>query len=342
MGQRVILHVGAMKSGTSYVQALLYANRQVLAERGVLVPGRTWSDQVRAAQDVLGMASARTGDISGCWERLVEEMAAYDGTAVVSMEFLGTAPKSVIERVTNEWDDDDLTVVVSARDINRGLTSMWQETLQNGRTWTFAEYLRGARDARPRADRRPEDMTTAGKTFWRQQNVVRLCRNWSAPGRRVVLLTVPPPGASRDVLRDRFLSVIGVAPDGLVAAPEANESIGASSAQVLRRLNELLDEAGLPSPAGQHLRKTVLAKTVMAARRDTEPAIGLPVAPWVEAHAATMVAKLQALGVELVGEWSDLTPVEVPGADPETIDGAEVAEAACAALAGLLAQQIAK
>ncbi len=340
MGQRVILHVGAMKSGTSYVQALLYANRQLLAERGVLVPGRTWSDQVRAAQDVLGMASARTGDISGCWDRLVEEIAAHDGTAVVSMEFLGTAPKAVIERITNEWDD--LTVVVSARDINRGLTSMWQETVQNGRTWRFEEYLRAARDSRPRPDRRPEDVTTAGKTFWRQQNVVRLCRNWSEGGGRVVLLTVPPPGASRNVLRDRFFSIVGVSPDGLVAAPEANESIGASSAQVLRRVNELLDEAGLPSPTGQHLRKTVLAKSVMAARRDSEPAIGLPVAAWVEAHAAMMVARLQDLDVGLVGEWSDLTPVEVPGADPAAIDGAEVAEAACAALAGLLAQQIAK
>ena len=95
MGQRVILHVGAMKSGTSYLQALLYANRPMLAERGVLVPGRTWSDQVRAVQDVLGMASERTGDISGCWDGLVEEVAAYDGTAVVSMEFLGAAPKAV-------------------------------------------------------------------------------------------------------------------------------------------------------------------------------------------------------------------------------------------------------
>jgi hypothetical protein len=340
MGQRVILHVGAMKSGTSYVQAMLYANQAALAERGVLVPGRTWSDQVRAAQDVLGLASARTGDISGCWDRLVDEIAAYDGTAVVSMEFLGTAPPAVIQRIVDEWDD--LTAVVSARDINRGLASMWQETLQNGRTWTFADYLGGARDSRPRRDRRPEDVTPAGKTFWRQQNVVRLCRNWTVAGAQVVLLTVPPPGASRDVLRDRFLSVLGVTPDGLVAAPDANEAIGAASAQVLRRVNELLDEAGLPSPAGQHLRKTVLAKAVMAARRDSEPAIGLPVAPWVEAHAATMVAKLQELDIGLVGEWSDLTPVEVPGVDLAAIDGAEVAEAASAALAGLLANQIRK
>ena len=340
MGQRVILHVGAMKSGTTYVQGLLYANQQVLAERGVLVPGRTWYDQVRAVQDVLGLSAARWGDTTGCWDGLVEEIAAHEGTAVVSMEFLGTAPPAVIERIAGTWDD--LTVVVSARDLNRGLASLWQETLQNGRTWTFSDYVQGARESRPRPGRRPEDVTTAGRTFWRQQNVVRLCRNWAASGARVVLLTVPPPGAGRDVLRDRFLSVIGAPADGLVAAPKVNESIGASSAQVLRQVNEHLEQAGLGWPKGRHLRKGVLAKTVMAARRASEPAIGLPVAPWVEEHAATMVAKLKELDVELVGEWGDLTPVEVPGVDPAGVDDAEVASAACAALAGLVAQQITK
>ncbi len=338
MGQRVVLHVGAMKSGTSYLQALLFANQDTLAERGVLVPGRTWSDQVRCVQDVLGLGSARTGDISGYWDRLVEQTRAHDGTSVVSMEFLGTAAPIAIEGILGAWDD--VTVVLSARDLNRQLVSMWQETVQNGRTWTFADYLAGARDARPRTERRPEDVTRAGRTFWRQQNIVRLCRNWSTAGARVVLLTVPPAGSSRDLLRDRFLSVVGTTAEGLVAAPSVNEAIGAASTLVLRRLNELLDEAGLAFPQGEHLRKEVLAKQLMAAHRSAEPAIGLPLTPWVESHAATMVAKLQGLGIELVGEWGDLAPADVPGSDPASVGSDEVGEAATAALAGLLATQM--
>jgi len=338
MGQRVILHVGAMKSGTTYLQELMFANKRVLAERGVLVPGRTWRDQASAVKDVLGLSVARWGDNSGSWRSLVEEIAAHDGTAVVSMEFLGPAPPAVIERIAGQWDD--LTVVISARDINRGMASLWQETVQKGRAWTFADYVAGARESRPRPGRRPEDVTTAGRTFWRQQNVVRLCRNWSMSGSPVVLVTVPPPGAPREVLRDRFLSVMGVSANGLVPAPNSNESIGAVSAQVLRRVNELLDQAGLGWPHGEHLRKAVLARTVMAPRRRSEPAIGLPVAPWVEEHAASMVARLQQLDVQLVGEWSDLIPVEVPGVDPATVDAAEIADTACAALAGLMAEQI--
>lgn len=335
MASQVILHVGAMKSGTSYLQALLFANQALLGSRGVLVPGATWDDQVRAVQDVLARG-ASAGD--GSWDRLVEQVSRHEGTAVISMESLGPAPDEVIARVLGEWEH--VTVVVTARDLNRSLVSMWQETVQNGRSWTFAEYLTGARDARARPGRRLADRTVAGRTFWRQQNIVRLCRNWSRSGARVVLLTVPPPAAPRTTLRDRFLDVVGTSAEGMVEPPRGNEAVGASSVQVLRRVNELLDEAGLPSPHGQHVRKTILAKSVLAGRSAAEPRIGLPVAHWVEEHAAVMVGRLRELDVELVGEWSDLTPVAVPGVDPAEVPDAEVAQAACAGLAGLLTHVI--
>ena len=46
-----------------------------------------------------------------------------------------------------------------------------------------------------------------------------------------------------------------------------NESVGAASTLVIRRLNELLNDAGLPFPEGTDLRKGVLAKQVLAARK---------------------------------------------------------------------------
>ena len=340
MAERVVLHVGAMKSGTSYLQSLLFANKDALAERGVLVAGRTRAEQVRAVRDVLGHEAQAFGDPSGTWPRLVEEIEAYAGTAVVSMEFLGPAAPHKVGQVLETFEQ--VTVVVTARDLNRNLAAMWQETVQNGRSWTMADYLRGAELARPRRQRSDEDVTAAGRTFWRQQNLVRICRNWSAAGTRLAVVTVPPPGAPRGVLRDRFLSVLGTGAEGLAEPRIANESIGAASAEVLRRLNELLDSQGLPFPAGQHVRKTVLAKRLMAARKAQEPPIGLPVAGWVEEYAATMVARMTALDLELVGDWADLRPVEVPGVDPAGVAGTEVTEAALAALAGVVAQEVAR
>ena len=39
MADRVVLHIGAMKSGTSDLQSLLSDNRAALAGRGICVPG---------------------------------------------------------------------------------------------------------------------------------------------------------------------------------------------------------------------------------------------------------------------------------------------------------------
>ena len=338
MADRVVLHVGAMKSGTSYVQSLLFTNKDLLAERGVLVPGTTHGQQVLAVRDGLGHEAASTAAQRGGWRRLVQEIEAYAGTAVISTEYLGPAAPQKIEQVLATFDE--VTVVVTARDLNRNLAAMWQETVQNGRSWTMADYLHGAETWRPRPQRSPDELTVAGKTFWRQQNLVRLCRNWSAANARLVVVTVPPPGAPRGVLRDRFLSVVGTTAEGLAETAKANESIGGASAQVLRRLNELLDADDLTFPVGSQLRKNVLAKTLMAGRKAQEPAIGLPVAGWVEEYAETMVARLQALDVELVGDWADLRPVDVPGEDPANLPEAMVTEAAVAALAGVVAREI--
>lgn len=335
MSRRIVLHVGAMKSGTSYVQSRLFANKPALATRGILVPGMNWLSQVMAASDVLG-------DGANQWARMVGKVQAHDGTSVISMEYLGPARPVVVRRVLDSFEGLDVTVVVTARDLNRSIPAMWQETVQNGRTWTFAEYLDGIEHWRPGHRDESADAPEAGRTFWRQQNIVRFARTWGdgVGVDNIVVVTVPPPGAPRELLWERFCSVLGTDPAGLAEARMGNESIGAASTLVVRRLNELLNEAGLPFPEGTDVRKGLLAKQVLAARKADEPAIGLPVARWVRDHSAHMVRSLQEAGVRLVGSWDDLTPVHVPGIDPASVPATEVAEAAIAGLAGMLAGQI--
>ena len=51
----VVLHVGAMKTGTTFLQGKAYANREALEAAGVSLPGKRWSWQVWAVQELLGM-----------------------------------------------------------------------------------------------------------------------------------------------------------------------------------------------------------------------------------------------------------------------------------------------
>ena len=49
MAERVFVHVGTPKSGTTYLQAGLWAQREALGSHGLLFPGRTPFDQNRAS-----------------------------------------------------------------------------------------------------------------------------------------------------------------------------------------------------------------------------------------------------------------------------------------------------
>lgn len=336
MARRVVLHVGTMKSGTSYLQSLLFAQQAALRDAGVLVPGSAWSDQMRGVKQVLARGP------HPAWERLVEEIAAHPGDAVVSMEFLGPAGDKQAARVLGALAPATVEVVVTARDLNRTLVSMWQETVQNGRSWTWEEYVDGAAASAPGNGRGVADRETAAGTFWRQQHLARIVGDWAARvgAERTTLVTLPPPGADRSVLPTRFAEAAGLPIDTAAPVPVANESLGLASVLMLREVNEALTAQGLAFPQGTRLRKKVLAKTALAALTSDEPRLGLEVTDWVRTQTAATVETLRGSGVRLVGTWDDLDPVTVRGASPAEVDTTLVARAAVTGLVEVIADQV--
>jgi len=317
-----------MKTGTTSLQRTLYANRTRLADAGILVPGARWGIQVDAVLDVLGKAAHPTGrPVRGAWDRLVAETRAWPGTAVISVELLAPAGPAQIERIAASFADARLDVVLSLRDLNRTVPAMWQETVQNGRSWTWDDYVAGVERGRPRPRRRDDEISPASHSFWRQQAGVRLVRHWRTAG-TVHLVTVPRPGSPTSLLLERFGAVVGFDASALEAPEPVNTSLGAASTEVLRRMNSELDARGLTFPAGIRIRKRLFAKQVLPALARDERRIGVPVMPWTEEHAAGMVAGLQELAPPLYGEWADLRPSPVPGITASDVTIEEVAAAA--------------
>ena len=197
MADKVVLHVGLMKSGTTFIQRQLFAHQSTLRDRGTLVPGTKWGEQVTAVSDGL----RRDGNHDGSWDALTAQINDWSGHAVVSMEFLGPAPPRVIGRLVRSFAPARVEVVVTARDLNRSIAALWQETIQNGRSWTWPEYVAGLRAACPWHD--PAEITEAGRTFWRQQDLSRIAAAWGNETDRVTVVTVPHPGAARGELLDQ-------------------------------------------------------------------------------------------------------------------------------------------
>lgn len=330
MAEKVFLHIGAMKSGTSFVQATMAANQGVLKEHGVLFPGTRWRDQVRAVMDVLDQKrdGVKPENTLGAWQRLVDEIDAWPGTAVVSMEFLGPTPRRRIAAIVDSLAPAEVHAVLTVRDLGRNIPAMWQEEIQNSATWTWPEFLEQVRTGR-----HPEDGKR--KAFWRQQDTPEIARRWAkvVGKERLTVVTVPHPGAPQELLWERICSVVGIDPSICAPALRSNPSLGAASTLVIQALNRKLED--LPNAEYNRLVKHGLAKQGLSQRRSDEPTIGFN-KRWVRQLSQVMIHEFDELGVRVVGDLDELRPVPVKGVRPDRISEKDQLEAAVEGLAHLI------
>lgn len=333
MADRVLLHVGLMKSGTSFLQQVLRANRATLHERGVLFPS-PWRRQVQAVKEVSSHGTGRQPPLAseGPWASLVAELRDWPGTAVVSMEFLGPRGPAKARDVVRALGPAQVDVVITVRDLARTIPAMWQETLQNRRTPTWPDYL-AAVEAEDRATRGP------GQAFWLRQDAPGITEVWQrAAGRdRVSVLTVPPPGASPELLWERFASLLPAGAVDVDLAVRSNPSLGLASLEVLRRLNARLAERPRTITPGQYERvvKQLIAKRGLAGRAG-DPRLGYH-ADWVARRGERDIERLRELAPRVVGDLEELRCRPVPGSDPDDVGAEQQLEAALDALAAAVA-----
>jgi len=336
--QRVWLHIGAMKTGTSYLQHLLTINSDALAADGARYAGSSWGDQVDGVRDVLrmGASGAARGREDGAWQRLVDDLAHGDRRPIVSMEFLSFAHKPGARRVMESLAPAEVHIVLTLRSAGLVLPAQWQELVQNRGTVSWEQWCRDVPD-----DSQPP--TASRASAMRALDVVRMIRAWAplVPPERLHIVTVPPASASRTLLWERFAQALELrspryqTPDGVT-----NASLGQVSTELLRRLNERLTDEPTPAARYHSVVKSVLAKAVLAQRSgDRKVRLTPGLAEWAAAHDAQTVALLRQTDCDLIGDFADLEVVVPADPRPEPVTEAELLDAAQEAT-GLLHEQL--
>ena len=338
MSARVFLHVGLPKSGTSYVQQVLAANKAALVEReGLLFPGDGWKDQVAAVRDVRRMG--RRKQTRGAWRRLMAEMSAWPGDSVVSMEWLCAATPEHVRRIVDDLAPAEVHAVFTVRDLGRTLPSSWQEMMQNRKQWTWSEFLDGVTTADGAGSR-------AHRRFWSQRDLAELLPRWTAalPPGRVHVVTVPPAAAGQDELWNRLCSVLGIDPAGYRTRNlGGNASLGLESTELMRRVNVAARAAGFGLTDYHTVYKRIVAKRVLAARRAQESRLAVPerLGDWLEDAAGRQLEAIKRSGATVVGDLADLRPrPPAEGIQPQELDPEDVLSAAVDALVGLGRQHL--
>ena len=307
---RVFVHVGAPKTGTTYLQDLLWRHRNALTGDGVLYPGNRRDVHFRAALDLREVAFAghRDPTVAGAWDQLAEQARAWQGgIAVLSHELLAAATEERALRAVASLEPAQVHIVYTARDLARQIPAMWQESVKNGRTLDFAGYLERIQQ--------PGRRGRAAQVFWRSQDAPAVLERWSAAVQadRIHLVTVPPPGAAPTLLWERFCSVIGIDSSRFDASvPRTNTSLGLAQVELVRRLNEALDDT-LDWPDYEAVVKHELAERRLAGRPPSPPA-SLPGADyaWAVQRSRELVATLAAAPYDVVGSLDELVPPAQP------------------------------
>ena len=322
---RVVLHVGAMKTGTSYLQSLLGHNQDALAEAGFDFLGGRFGVQARAVRDVLALPKEPRRNQRG-WARIAKEARQLDGrTGLVSMEFLSFAKPRHVAAFLEPLEGLDVEVVMTVRDQLRTVPAQWQTYTRNFGTEDWGTYLRAIEGGRRAKDSRGH------MTFHRAQDILPALERWaSAPQvRRVHVLTVPAdPDAPRDELWHRFRAATGI-PEVPVDVAELrdNASLGFGSCDLLRRMNPHLADV---RPARYRNGIVTLAREVLAPRRPEEsrPRLDRRAAKWARARNEELRAQLGRY--ELHGTLDDLPVPDDLGDHPRRVP-AEAPEEAVAA-----------
>ncbi|NPC95900.1 hypothetical protein [Nocardioides sp. zg-DK7169] len=330
-GGPVFLHVGSPKTGTTFLQNVLWDQRALAAEQGLLLPGRRFHDHYLATLDVRDLADAPTAppEAAGRWAALVAEAEGWGGTTLISHELFASASAEQAKRAVASFGDREVHIVLTARDLVRQVPAEWQEHIKHRATVTMEGFL-----ADLRADR-------AHRTwFWQVQDFADVLRRWGAtvPAERVHVVTVPPAGADAGTLWTRFATLLGLDPAAFdTTVSRSNSSLGLEQAELLRRVNaELGDRVPLPGPYPQ-LAKNVLAHRLLAGRPGTRLVLDAEADAFARQRSVEIVADLRTLGYDVVGDLDELVPppAEAPSSGPTPSD-ADLAAEGVAAIAGLL------
>lgn len=309
MSRTVFMHVGVAKTGTTYLQRVLHAHRDQLRGAGLLYPGMRAGDQFIASIDLREQQQSKFAHLkaTGTWDRIAAEARAFDGDAIISHETFARCSTPQIKRVMASVGGQ-LHVVLTVRDLGRQVPAVWQETLKNNASTSYDEFLR---DIFVNVD------AGGHKFFWKPQDVRKVVRRW---GRHVgienvTVVTVPPSGAPRDELWNRFGQAIQL-PDVPIELPSsaANSSLGPAEAELLRYVNAALPET-FPWARYSRVVKRQFAEQRLA-RRDVNRIVVPP--PWhdaVQERSEDMIGYLRRAGCRIIGDLADLTPVLPPAGD---------------------------
>jgi hypothetical protein len=253
--QRAFLHIGLPKTGTTYLQHILWSNKAGLAEVGLLLPGRHRRRHLLASLDVRDdpKLARRAGDVRAPWDDLVVECQQWPGNVVISHEFFAAAATEQVARMVEDLRGYEVHVIITARPMTELGLSRWQEWIKSGGLVSVDDYPQ------------PDSWDAIDEWGWASFDLDSVLARWGAvlPHERIHVLPMNRMRNARDLWLT-FARVLGVDGHAFDAPPApVNTSLGLVSIELLRRVNRHLTDFTSAADRGNWIRGYLAEGTVL-------------------------------------------------------------------------------
>jgi hypothetical protein len=341
---RVFLHVGEPKTGTTFLQQVMWRNRSELAAQGMVLPGHHPQDHYRASQDLRGiqkLASDPAGSWTGEWEIIARQARQAPRVAVISHELFSAADPEQADRAVRSLQPAEVHIALTVRDIATLLPAEWQETVKHRNARGWEDWLGDVIDRESTSDDRRQWW------FWRVHDTMAVLGIWSrlVPAEHVHVITTPVRGSANGLLWERFAALLGVDPGSVdLSRARPNASLGLPEVEFLRRLNQVLPEEVPDWFYMWNVKETVAHQALATRPRGDRLILPADRDAWAKEQAEALIAALSHSGYDLVGALDELRPRADAQAyaSPSGQPAERVLDAAVEAASALIVQQYRK
>lgn len=316
-GPRVYVHIGEPKTGTTFLQDVMWGNRSWLAAQGVLLPGYSHQDHSRASRDLRETrrpASDPAEPWAGEWDVLTRQALCAPQAAVISDELLAACSARQADRAVRSLLAADVHIILTVRDFAALLPAEWQEKVKCRSTVRWEEWLDWVMRIEPVSDRR------ARAWFWNVHDTLAVLEAWSQhiPPDHVHVVAMPREEPAGE-LWARFASVLGIDPGGAdLTSARANSSLGLPEAEFLRRINEALPEEMPDWFYTRHIKRILAHDILSGGPRQARLVLPPGRQAWARTQAEGLVAGLRDAKYHVVGDLGELLPRSVSGRHAES------------------------
>ncbi len=242
MADRVIIHAGFHKSGTTALQHAFDLNKKTLKEHRVIYPLNAGRAHHRAAwgltERVWGWRNNGGKQVPiKAWDALIRQIKQAPGTVLISSEFFTEAKEHHIAKARKDLGKLPVILVFTVRPFAKILASSYQQFLKYGIKMRFEPWLEKVFTEKSESKVTP--------TFWDRVQVDEVVGRWAKHFGSENVIVVLADESKPEFIFEEFAKILGV-PSEVLPIPEigGNRSMTLEETELLYLINNIYDRSG--------------------------------------------------------------------------------------------------